>query len=59
MLDERKLGIWEKYLSVWVALCIITRILLGKIFPSSLEDDNTITFGEGGKSLGRPKLISI
>jgi ACR3 family arsenite transporter len=33
VLDERKLGIWEKYLSLWVALCIITGILLGRIFP--------------------------
>lgn len=33
MSDERKPGIWEKYLSVWVALCIITGILLGRIFP--------------------------
>lgn len=31
--EKRKLGIWEKYLSVWVALCIITGILLGRIFP--------------------------
>jgi len=31
--EERKLGIWEKYLSIWVALCIVTGIILGKIFP--------------------------
>ncbi len=30
--EKRKLGIWEKYLSLWVALCIITGILLGRIF---------------------------
>ena len=33
MPDERKLGIWGKYLSVWVALCIVTGIILGRIFP--------------------------
>ncbi|HID93323.1 MAG TPA: ACR3 family arsenite efflux transporter [bacterium (Candidatus Stahlbacteria)] len=29
----RKLGIWEKYLSVWVALCIVVGIVLGRAFP--------------------------
>ena len=30
---ERKLGIFEKYLSIWVALCIIVGIVLGKLLP--------------------------
>ncbi len=30
---ERKLGIWEKYLSLWVALCIGVGIGLGELFP--------------------------
>jgi len=30
---ERKLGIWEKYLTLWVALSIGTGIGLGKVFP--------------------------
>ncbi|HUS04591.1 MAG TPA: bile acid:sodium symporter, partial [Dehalococcoidia bacterium] len=30
---ERRLGVWEKYLSLWVALCIGTGIGLGKAFP--------------------------
>lgn len=29
----RGLGIWEKYLTLWVFLCIITGIALGRIFP--------------------------
>jgi len=33
MAEERKLGLWEKYLYVWVALCIITGIAIGRIFP--------------------------
>lgn len=33
MPEKRKLGIWEKYLSLWVALCIIAGISLGRIFP--------------------------
>ena len=30
---ERKLGIWEKYLTLWVALCILAGTLLGRWFP--------------------------
>jgi ACR3 family arsenite transporter len=30
---ERRFGIWEKYLSLWVALCIGAGIGLGKVFP--------------------------
>jgi len=30
---ERRLGVWEKYLSVWVALCIIAGIGLGRALP--------------------------
>jgi len=30
---ERKLGIWERYLTLWVGLCIITGIGLGRFFP--------------------------
>ena len=33
MAEERKLGLWEKYLYVWVALCIITGIAIGKLVP--------------------------
>lgn len=28
------IGFFERYLSIWVALCIIAGILLGKVFPS-------------------------
>ena len=30
---ERRLGVWEKYLSLWVALSIGAGIGLGKVFP--------------------------
>lgn len=31
---ERKLGIWGKYLTLWVALCIGAGIGLGRLFPN-------------------------
>jgi len=33
MEKERKLGIWEKYLTLWVALCIVVGTALGRFFP--------------------------
>ncbi|KUO42965.1 MAG: hypothetical protein APU95_02425 [Hadesarchaea archaeon YNP_N21] len=30
---ERKLGFFEKYLTIWVAICIVIGIFIGKIFP--------------------------
>ncbi len=32
--EERRLSFFEKYLTVWVIGCIISGILLGKLFPS-------------------------
>ena len=33
-MEEEKLGIFEEFLSIWVALCIIAGIAIGKAFPS-------------------------
>ena len=33
-MNEKKLSIFEKYLSVWVLLCITTGIAIGKFAPS-------------------------
>jgi ACR3 family arsenite transporter len=35
--EERRLGIWEKYLTLWVALCIVAGTLLGRAFPQISE----------------------
>jgi len=34
---ERKLGIWEKYLSIWVILGILAGTILGRTFPQLSE----------------------
>ncbi len=31
--EERRLGVWEKYLTIWVVLCIVAGTLLGRVFP--------------------------
>jgi len=32
-MEQRRLGIWEKYLTIWVALCIGAGTTLGRVFP--------------------------
>jgi ACR3 family arsenite transporter len=32
--DSRGLGLWEKYLTLWVFLCIVAGIAIGRIFPA-------------------------
>jgi arsenite transporter len=31
---ELSLGLWEKYLTVWIAVCIVTGLLIGRFVPS-------------------------
>ena len=31
--EEKRLGLWEKYLTLWVALCIAAGTTLGRLFP--------------------------
>lgn len=33
--EERRLGVWDKYLTLWVALCIGAGIGIGKVFPEA------------------------
>ena len=33
---EQKLSVFEKYLTLWVALCIVGGIVLGKAAPGNL-----------------------
>ena len=37
MSEEHDLGFFEKYLTVWVGLCIIAGLVLGQIFPQITE----------------------
>ncbi|GAJ11535.1 unnamed protein product [marine sediment metagenome] len=32
-MEERRLSLWEKYLTLWVALCIGAGTALGRVFP--------------------------
>jgi arsenite transporter len=43
------LGFFERYLSVWVALCMVVGILLGKALPSLTAAMRGIEFGQGSQ----------
>lgn len=37
MASEKRLDFFERYLSLWVGLCIVIGILLGKLFPEVMN----------------------
>jgi len=37
MAEEKRLGFFERYLSLWVALCILLGIGFGKLFPGVVD----------------------
>lgn len=46
---EKRLNFFERYLSLWVGLCMIVGILLGKAFPELIAALRDIEFGEGSQ----------
>ena len=47
--EERRIGFFERYLSVWVALCMAAGILLGKLVPSLTHTLRGIELGKGSQ----------
>ena len=43
------LGAFERYLSVWVALCMVAGVVLGKLIPSAIAGLRSIEFGKGSQ----------
>jgi ACR3 family arsenite transporter len=43
------LGFFERYLSLWVALCMAAGVGLGKLFPGSVELLRAFEFGQGSQ----------
>ena len=48
-IDERRLGFFERYLSLWVALCMVTGVLIGKMLPGVTAAIRGLEFGEGSQ----------
>ncbi len=43
------LGVFERYLSVWVALCMRVGILLGKLAPDLIQGLRGLEFGKSSQ----------
>jgi len=43
---EAKLGIFEKYLTLWIAICIVLGLLLGKLLPSFGQYLDSLKFAQ-------------
>lgn len=46
---ERRLNYFERYLSLWVGLCMAAGLLLGKLFPPLVGELRRLEFGEGSQ----------
>jgi ACR3 family arsenite transporter len=43
------LGLFERYLSVWVGLCMVAGIAIGKLLPGGIDALRRMEFGEGSQ----------
>ncbi|MGE5244066.1 MAG: ACR3 family arsenite efflux transporter [Betaproteobacteria bacterium] len=46
---RKRLNVFERYLSLWVALCMIAGILLGKAVPAFMNGLRSLEFGAGSQ----------
>lgn len=45
--QQKRMNIFERYLSLWVALCMVLGVLAGKLFPNAVGAFRGLEFGEG------------
>jgi ACR3 family arsenite transporter len=43
----KKMNVFERYLTVWVAICMVLGVLLGKTFPDATARLQSLEFGSG------------
>ncbi|MCW4046829.1 MAG: ACR3 family arsenite efflux transporter [Candidatus Bathyarchaeota archaeon] len=43
---ELSLGLWEKYLTLWIALCIVAGLLVGRFFPQFGQFMDSLKFAQ-------------
>src|ERR1051326_5874777 len=49
VMDERRLTFFERYLSLWVALCMAAGVALGKLVPAAIQVVRSLEFGQGSQ----------
>ncbi len=56
--EEKKLALFERYLSLWVGLCMAGGIGLGRLLPGAVQSLRRLEFGQGSQiSVGVAVLI--
>jgi len=45
----KRLNLFERYLSLWVAACMIVGVLLGKLIPGLTDTLRHLEFGKGSQ----------
>ena len=53
MTEEHKLGFFERYLTLWVAICIVLGLFLGEAFPQITD------YFEAFEIMGYPVIVAI
>ncbi len=46
---RKRLNFFERYLSVWVLICMVVGVLLGKLLPGGIDALSKLEFGEGSQ----------
>ncbi len=46
---EKRLNLFERFLSLWVGLCMMVGVLLGKVLPGFIDGMRRLEFGEGSQ----------
>ncbi|HRY45588.1 MAG TPA: ACR3 family arsenite efflux transporter [Thermoanaerobaculia bacterium] len=45
----KRLNVFERWLTLWVALCMVAGVALGKLFPGATDAVRKLEFGEGSQ----------
>jgi arsenite transporter len=45
--QRKRMGLFERYLSVWVGLCMVFGVLLGRFAPQLVQSLRSLEFGTG------------
>jgi ACR3 family arsenite transporter len=46
---QKRLNIFERYLSLWVGACMIVGVILGRLMPDSIDTLRRMEFGQGSQ----------
>ena len=49
---QKRLNLFERYLTLWVGFCMITGMFLGKLFPAAVDGMRRLELGQGSQING-------